>query len=345
MAAISHDRADHDDRRGARDGCHRVVRPGRSTPLEGRHSVRQRRARRAARAQPAHSPNLPHDRRLHVPLVARAAAGRRALGVHSWSLGLEIGRQPDRGHARSLQLLRLGLVHRHGDVGAAARPGTAAILSRFFSGHAAISATGAGLTCANHTRIALWGNRVADISACVLASLNALTTATTRVVADRHYASDVILGAGVGFWFRLLGSGAAPLRLPGQSRRISFVPDPNCGPGCIGMRGSFLVRSGEGAQRAQRDATLLGAGRARRGFHRQTVTHGPHIAESSAGSSSGVRSPSALARLKRSVSANSPARRVSISASRIGWLSSLQTSAPCTNKQPSGRSGSPAASA
>ncbi|MET0792704.1 MAG: phosphatase PAP2 family protein [Polyangiaceae bacterium] len=109
----------------------------------------------------------------------------------------------------------------------------------FFSGHAAISATGAGLTCANHTRIPLWGNRVADISACVIASLNALTTATTRVVADRHYATDVILGTGVGFGFGY----AVPVLLHysyhGAPTRISFVPDPSCGPSCIGMRGTF----------------------------------------------------------------------------------------------------------
>lgn len=109
----------------------------------------------------------------------------------------------------------------------------------FFSGHAAISATGAGLTCANHSRIPLWGNRAADVSACVLASLNALTTATTRVVADRHYATDVILGAGVGFGFGY----SVPVLLhyvhTDTGSRISFAPDPNCGPSCIGVSGTF----------------------------------------------------------------------------------------------------------
>ncbi len=109
----------------------------------------------------------------------------------------------------------------------------------FFSGHAAISATGAGLTCANHTRIALWGNPVADVAACVLASLNALTTATTRVVADRHYASDVILGAGIGFGFGY----AVPVLLhysdPKRSLTLSVAPDPSCGGNCIGVRGTF----------------------------------------------------------------------------------------------------------
>ena len=109
----------------------------------------------------------------------------------------------------------------------------------FFSGHAAISATGAGLTCADHSRIPLWGNPVADVAACVLASLNALTTATTRVVADRHYASDVILGAGVGFGFGYSVPVLLHYAYPGNHGRLAFAPDPNCGPGCIGVRGSF----------------------------------------------------------------------------------------------------------
>src|SRR6478735_3767729 len=54
----------------------------------------------------------------------------------------------------------------------------------FYSGHSAIAATGAGLMCANHTRIALYGNPVLDIGSCVLLSVNALVTATSRVVAD-----------------------------------------------------------------------------------------------------------------------------------------------------------------
>jgi hypothetical protein len=106
-------------------------------------------------------------------------------------------------------------------------------------GSAAISATGAGLTCANHSRIPLWGSPVADATACVLASLNALTTATTRVVADRHYASDVILGAGIGFGFGY----AVPVLLhysyPKSDLTLNVAPDPSCGGNCIGVRGTF----------------------------------------------------------------------------------------------------------
>ena len=110
----------------------------------------------------------------------------------------------------------------------------------FYSGHSAIAATGAGLMCANHTRIALYGSPVLDIGSCVLASANALVTATTRVVADRHYATDVILGTGFGFAFGY----AVPVLLhysfgPSKDKTIVFAPDTSCGGNCIGVRGTF----------------------------------------------------------------------------------------------------------
>lgn len=74
----------------------------------------------------------------------------------------------------------------------------AADTQSFFSGHSAIAATTAGLVCAHHVYMPI-GSPAADIAACALASTNALVTGTTRVVADRHYATDVLTGLGVGF--------------------------------------------------------------------------------------------------------------------------------------------------
>ena len=109
----------------------------------------------------------------------------------------------------------------------------------FFSGHTSIAATGAGLVCANHTRIALYGNAYADAAACVVATANALATASTRVVADRHYATDVMTGFGLGFAVGYAVPVVLHYSSPSAGRRISFVPDPSCGPGCIGLRGTF----------------------------------------------------------------------------------------------------------
>jgi PAP2 superfamily len=116
-------------------------------------------------------------------------------------------------------------------------PNCTADTQSFFSGHAAISATGAGLVCANHSRIALYGSAWADAAVCALSAANALATATTRVVADRHYASDVIVGMGVGF-----GIGYAVPVLVHYShsgKQVAIGPDPTCGGNCIGVTGTF----------------------------------------------------------------------------------------------------------
>jgi len=110
----------------------------------------------------------------------------------------------------------------------------------FYSGHSAIAATSAGLMCANHTRIALYGSPVLDIGSCVLLSVNALVTATSRIAADRHYATDVIVGTGFGFAFGY----AVPVLLhysygTKKERSLVFSPDPSCGGNCISVRGVF----------------------------------------------------------------------------------------------------------
>lgn len=64
----------------------------------------------------------------------------------------------------------------------------------FFSGHAAWAFTGAGLICANHKALELAGG----MAPCYVSLGLALLTGMTRVFADRHYASDVLVGAAVG---------------------------------------------------------------------------------------------------------------------------------------------------
>lgn len=68
----------------------------------------------------------------------------------------------------------------------------------FYSGHSAATATMAGLTCVHHQHIPLYGGGVSDALACVFMVSLSLTTGVARVVADRHWASDVIVGWGVG---------------------------------------------------------------------------------------------------------------------------------------------------
>jgi membrane-associated phospholipid phosphatase len=114
----------------------------------------------------------------------------------------------------------------------------------FFSGHSAFSFTGAALICTHHLENQLIGGPWDGI-ACAMGYAVAGTTATFRVVADVHYASDVLLGATVGtlvgfgvplLHYRHIGGGDR-LR-PGSARyapTVNLVPSP----GGIGLSGTF----------------------------------------------------------------------------------------------------------
>lgn len=114
----------------------------------------------------------------------------------------------------------------------------------FFSGHSSFSFTGAALICIHHMENELLGPPWDAIS-CAAGYAVAGTTATLRVVADVHYASDVLLGATVGtlvgfgvplLHYRRIGGGA---RLRSESGRyeptLNLVP----APGGLGVAGTF----------------------------------------------------------------------------------------------------------
>lgn len=74
----------------------------------------------------------------------------------------------------------------------------------FPSGHTSGAATGAGLVCAHHLSLPLYGGGIPDVGICALMSTVALGSGVSRMVADRHYATDVVAGYAIGF-----GSGFA----------------------------------------------------------------------------------------------------------------------------------------
>lgn len=76
--------------------------------------------------------------------------------------------------------------------------GPGARLRSFYSGHSSFAFSGAGQVCVNHAHLPLYGSDVADALACGAAVLFAATAAVLRVVADRHYLTDVLVGAVVG---------------------------------------------------------------------------------------------------------------------------------------------------
>ena len=115
----------------------------------------------------------------------------------------------------------------------------------FVSGHAMASFTGAGLMCVHHEMLPLFGGGAPDTWACVWAISAAAMTSTMRLVADEHWTSDVLVGAGFGWVYgyylpkllhfhankRASPSGGAVSWLP------TFMGTPEAG--MIGALGTF----------------------------------------------------------------------------------------------------------
>lgn len=67
----------------------------------------------------------------------------------------------------------------------------------FFSGHATLAFTSAGLLCANHLGLGLLG-KTGDVLTCAGGFTVATATSVFRVMSDVHYTTDVAIGALVG---------------------------------------------------------------------------------------------------------------------------------------------------
>jgi membrane-associated phospholipid phosphatase len=123
----------------------------------------------------------------------------------------------------------------------------------FFSGHTAVAFTSAGLGCAHHGHLPLYGGGAADVAACVVGLTGASVEGVLRIMTDDHYASDVLLGAFVGLvsgyvlpsWLHYgFGSGApkeAASWWPTFRSELGGVPfvavvTPEVDPGYAGMR-------------------------------------------------------------------------------------------------------------
>jgi len=77
--------------------------------------------------------------------------------------------------------------------------GTGGRYRSFYSGHAAVTATGAGLICAHHTQLSLYQNDVLDKGTCALAIAGTAVTGALRIASDNHWASDVLVGHLMGY--------------------------------------------------------------------------------------------------------------------------------------------------
>lgn len=177
---------------------------------------------------------LPMDEDLREALVAESRSGRRLTGVLSDSLALlslaqpllidslivtaAFDNNPDvawqmqvisvEAYAFSLFLngtaKRLFARERPYGVMCAVDPNYTDCADRdrfrsFYSGHSAMTATSAGLVCAHHTHLPLYGGGIADTAACGAAVAGTLATGILRIASDKHWASDVFVGHALGF--------------------------------------------------------------------------------------------------------------------------------------------------
>jgi len=126
--------------------------------------------------------------------------------------------------------------------------GSAGDYQSFYSGHAAATATMAGLTCAHHQHLPLYGGGLADLAPCLLMIGVTTTTGVARIVADRHWGTDVLLGWGLGgasgyVLPSLLHYGFTKGRPVGELRigGLHMVPIPQTYPSGagLGMAGFF----------------------------------------------------------------------------------------------------------
>lgn len=86
------------------------------------------------------------------------------------------------------------------------------VFHSFYSLHSGVAFTSAGFSCSMHLDRGLYGDVAADATACGVSLALAATTGILRVVSDRHYLSDVLVGAALGF-------------LVGYLMPLAMVPD------------------------------------------------------------------------------------------------------------------------
>lgn len=108
----------------------------------------------------------------------------------------------------------------------------------FMSGHTATTSLTAGLVCAHNQKLRLYGDTPFGLIECLTAITAATGVGVTRIIADRHWHSDVVSGASLG-----VASGyLVPMLLHyGWTSAPSVMVVPQAAPGTTGisLAGSF----------------------------------------------------------------------------------------------------------
>jgi membrane-associated phospholipid phosphatase len=115
-------------------------------------------------------------------------------------------------------------------------------MASFPSGHTNEAFTAAGVSCANHGFVPLYGSRLWDGLACARDVVLATADGLLRIIGDRHYATDVLAGAAIGWSFgygmpTLLHYGVSAAGRPSPT---SWTLSPMLGPRAgLSLAGSF----------------------------------------------------------------------------------------------------------
>lgn len=93
----------------------------------------------------------------------------------------------------------------------------------FIAGHAAMTSTNAGLACANHRHLELYGGGIPDAAVRPILVTTAAGVGVLRMIADKHWLSDTVvawvLGGSIGY--------GMPYLLRYRYARRLLVPLPN----------------------------------------------------------------------------------------------------------------------
>jgi len=70
----------------------------------------------------------------------------------------------------------------------------------FIAGHPAVGVTAAALTCLHHSHMPLYGGGIGDDLACGVTIAAAAVNGVARVLAEKHYTTDLLFGIGLGLF-------------------------------------------------------------------------------------------------------------------------------------------------
>ncbi len=82
----------------------------------------------------------------------------------------------------------------------------------------------AGLSCAQHTYAGVYGNSIADAFACARDLTLAAADGVLRIMGDRHWTTDALVGAALGFSFGYVLPVLVHCRARTQAPRVALAP-------------------------------------------------------------------------------------------------------------------------